>query len=137
MSSRVSARFMGWRNIGPAHQAPTAERAGGNRIRIRRIRVRRFIYLKIRRWKALGSVLSLLGTEEYGFALKHFGREKERDGGVSAGRSENDGDIVPMIGADDQFLAQKTDVEDRNHGKLRVQVHAGQHGGDGRNDDDK
>ena len=44
---------------------------------------------------------SKLGAEKDGFALEHFDGEKEGNGSVGAGRAENDGDQVPMVGPGD------------------------------------
>lgn len=46
-----------------------------------------------------------LGPEEDGFALEHFDGEEEGDGGVDAGGRKDDGYVIPVVGADDQFLA--------------------------------
>jgi hypothetical protein len=42
-----------------------------------------------------------LRAEEDGFALEHFYGDEESGGGVDAGGSEDDGDVVPVIGAGD------------------------------------
>ena len=57
-----------------------------------------------------------LGAEEDGFALEHFDGDEECRGGVDTGGREDDGDVVPVISADDQLLAEETDIEDGDEG---------------------
>src|ERR1700682_2984277 len=78
-----------------------------------------------------------LGAEEDGFALEHFDGEEEGGGGVDAGGGKDDGDEVPVIGAGDEFLAKQADVQDRDEGELWGELDPGEHGGDGRYDNDK
>src|SRR6266404_2574176 len=77
------------------------------------------------------------GAEEDRFALEHFDGEEEGGGGVDAGGKENDGNEIPVVGAGDEFFAEKADVEDRDKRKFGSKLNAGKHGGDGRDDDDK
>src|SRR5260370_11453945 len=78
-----------------------------------------------------------LGAEEDGFALEHFDGEEKRDGGVEAGGGEDHPDVIPVVGAGDEFLAEKADVENRDKRKFGGEFHAGKHGGNGGKDDDK
>src|SRR5260370_22077992 len=72
-----------------------------------------------------------LGAEEDGFALEHFDGEEKRDGGVDAGGGEDHPDVIPVVGAGDEFLAEKADVEDRDERKVGGEFHAGKHGRNG------
>ncbi len=51
-----------------------------------------------------------LGAEEDGFALEHFDGEEKRDGGVEAGGGEDHPDVIPVVSAGDEFLAEKADI---------------------------
>src|SRR5260370_17151417 len=72
-----------------------------------------------------------LGAEEDGFALEHFDGEEKRDGGVDAGGGEDHPDVIPVVGAGDEFLAEKADIEDRDERKFGGEFHAGKHGRNG------
>ena len=78
-----------------------------------------------------------LGAEEDGFALEHFDGDKEGGRSIDARGKKNDGDVIPVVGAGDEFFAEEADVQNRDERKLGSQLHAGKHGGDGGNDDDK
>ncbi len=94
-----------------------------------------------KRWpthdKTEQSLLKSLGAEEDGFALEHFDGEEERSGRVNARGEENEGDVIPMIGASNELLAEKAGTEDRNEGKFGSELDTRKHGGDGRDDDHK
>jgi hypothetical protein len=51
------------------------------------------------------------GAEEDGFALEHLDGDEKGGGGVDARGGEDDGDVVPMIGAGDELFAEQADVE--------------------------
>ena len=78
-----------------------------------------------------------LRAEEDGFALEHFDGEEERSGRVNARGEENEGDVIPMIGASNELLAEKAGTEDRNEGEFGSELDTRKHGGDGRDDDHK
>src|SRR5882672_12148413 len=78
-----------------------------------------------------------LGAEEDGFALEHFDGEEKGGGGVDAGGSENDGDEIPVIRAGDELFAEKANVKDGDERKFGSELHAGKHGRNSGNDDDK
>ena len=84
-----------------------------------------------------GALLLALGAKEDGFALEHLDGQEERGDGVDARRRKNDCDVVPVIRADDELLAEKADVEDGDEGELQVEFDAREHSGDGGKDDDK
>jgi len=78
-----------------------------------------------------------LGAEEDGLTLEHFDGNEESDGGVGAGRDEDDGDGTPMIGAGNDLLADEAGAQDRDEGELRIELDAGHERGHGRNDDEE
>ena len=78
-----------------------------------------------------------LGAEEDGFALEHFDGEEERGGGVHAGREENEGNGVPVVGACDDVFAHQAGVEDRNQSELGREFDPGHEGSNGGNDNYK
>src|SRR5260370_36638892 len=75
-----------------------------------------------------------LGAEEDGFALEHFDGEEKRDGGVEAGRAEDDGDQGPVGSTGDEILAEQTDIENGNERQFGREFNAGENGGDRRDD---
>src|SRR6266513_213140 len=90
-----------------------------------------------RQKKQNGGLRERSGAEKNGFALKHFYGEEEGDGGIDTSRRKDDGDVVPVIGAGYELFAEQTDVQNWNERELGGKLHAGKHGGDGREDDDE
>src|SRR5580700_8388130 len=77
------------------------------------------------------------GAEEDGFALESSDGDEDGYSGVDAGGGKDRRDRTPVVGACDDFLADKAGVEDGNEGELGVEFDAREDAGNGGDDDDK
>src|SRR3989344_2290936 len=62
------------------------------------------------------------GAKEHRLPAEDGGGDAERQGGVDAGREEDQADVVPLVVAGEDLFRDQADVEDGHERQLRVQL---------------